>query len=57
MARPIKEGLDYFPHDTDASTQDDKIETLEASYGNDGYATYFKLLERIYRNGGFRERS
>ncbi|MCK9597482.1 MAG: DUF4373 domain-containing protein [Sphaerochaeta sp.] len=48
MARPIKEGMDYFPHDTDAST-DEKIEALEALYGNDGYAVYFKLCERIYR--------
>lgn len=52
MARPIKKGLEYFSHDVDASN-DDKIESLEAVYGNDGYACYFKLLERIYRNGGF----
>ena len=50
MARPIKEGLDYFSHDTDVA-MDDKIETLEAVYGNDGYACYFKMLERIYRAG------
>ena len=48
MARPLKEGLDYFPHDTDASN-DEKIEALRALYGNDGYAFYFILLERIYR--------
>lgn len=51
MARPTKDGLDYFPHDTD-TYMDDKIESLEAVYGNDGYAAYFKLLERIYRNAG-----
>lgn len=49
MGRPIKEGMDYFPHDTDASN-DEKIEALQALYKNDGYAFYFKLLERIYRN-------
>lgn len=48
MARPPKEGLDYFPHDTD-SVNDEKIEALRALYGNDGYAFYFILLERIYR--------
>ncbi|MGE5594152.1 MAG: DUF4373 domain-containing protein [Betaproteobacteria bacterium] len=48
MARPLKEGMDYFPHDTDA-VNDEKIEALRALYGNDGYAFYFILLERIYR--------
>ena len=48
MARPRKEGMSYFPHDTDA-VNDEKIEALRALYGNDGYAFYFILLERIYR--------
>lgn len=48
MARPKKEGMDYFPHDTDA-VNDEKIEALRLLYGNDGYAFYFILLERIYR--------
>ena len=48
MARPLKEGLDYFPHDTDASN-DEKIEALRALFNNDGYVFYFILLERIYR--------
>ena len=52
MARPIKEGMDYFPHDTDASS-DEKIELLTGIYGNDGYAFYFIMLERIYRNKDF----
>jgi hypothetical protein len=47
MARPKKEGMDYFPHDTDA-VNDEKIEALRLLYGNDGYAFYFILLERIY---------
>lgn len=51
MARPKKIGLDYFPHDCDASG-DEKLEPIEALYGNDGYAVYFKILERIYRAGG-----
>ena len=48
MARPPKDGMDYFPHDTDASN-DEKVEALRVLYGNDGYAFYFILLERIYR--------
>lgn len=51
MARPLKEGLDYFPHDCDLSN-DEKIEAIEAIYGNDGYAVYLKILERVYRAGG-----
>jgi hypothetical protein len=49
MGRPRKEGMDYFPHDVDAS-QDEKIEMMRSMYGNDGYAFYFILLERIYRS-------
>jgi hypothetical protein len=52
MARPKKEGMDYFPHDTDA-VNDEKIEALRMLYGNDGYAFYFILLERIYRTPNF----
>lgn len=52
MARPIKEGMDYFPHDTDA-TGDEKVETLMMLYGAKGYAFYFILLERIYRQSNF----
>lgn len=51
MARPLKTGMDYFPHDTDASS-DEKVEALRAIYGNDGYAFFFILLERIYRTAG-----
>lgn len=49
MARPQKEGLDYFPHDTDADS-DPKIQAMIYLYGNDGYAFYFRLLQRIYRS-------
>lgn len=44
--------MDYFPHDTDA-VNDEKIEALRFLYGNDGYAFYFILLERIYRTKHF----
>lgn len=49
MARPQKEGLDYFPHDVHASN-DEKIEPLIMLYGAEGYAFYFLHLEYIYRN-------
>jgi len=52
MARPKKEGLDYFPHDVD-SVNDEKVEALRMLYKNDGYAFYFILLERIYRTNNF----
>jgi hypothetical protein len=48
MARPLKKGMEYFPHDVDA-VDDEKIEILRKLYGNDGYAFYFIILERIYR--------
>jgi hypothetical protein len=51
LGRHKKTGLDWFQHDTDLSN-DEKMEALEALYGNDGYATYNKLLERIYRQAG-----
>lgn len=44
MARPKKEGVDYFSHDVN-STSGRTIFTLESKYGNDGYAFWFKLLE------------
>jgi hypothetical protein len=46
MARPIKAGVDYFPHDTDATSKK-TIFTLESMFGNDGYAFWFKLLETL----------
>ncbi len=48
MARPLKNGLEYFPHDCDASN-DEKIESLVSVCGLVGYAFYFRMLERIYR--------
>lgn len=47
MARPRKIGLDYFPHDVNASN-DDKIEAMRHLYGNDGYAFYFIILENVF---------
>lgn len=51
MARPQKKGVDYFPHDSDMSS-DTKIEMLELKFGLTGYAVYNKLLELTYKTGG-----
>lgn len=44
MARPEKVTVDYFPHDT---THGKTIFVLQSTWGNDGYATWFKILERL----------
>jgi hypothetical protein len=44
MGRPSKVTLDFFLHDARASA-DIKIRSLRRMHGNDGYATYFTLLE------------
>jgi hypothetical protein len=49
LARPQKEGLDYFPHDVYAAS-DPKLEPILLLYGARGYAFYFLHLEYIYRS-------
>lgn len=44
MGRSVKRGIDWFKHDTDASEKT-TLFALEARYGNDGYAFWFKMLE------------
>lgn len=48
MGRMLKKGVDYFPHDTDASSRM-TIQALEMRYGSDGYAAWYKLLETLGR--------
>lgn len=48
MARPIKDGLDYFPLDCQ---MDDKFEFVQAKHGIVGYAVLIKLLQKIYFQG------
>lgn len=52
MARPIKEGLDYFPIDVDMD-YDDKVQVIEGLHGSAGFATIIKVLMKIYSNGYF----
>ncbi|MBE6846358.1 MAG: DUF4373 domain-containing protein [Ruminococcus sp.] len=54
MARPQKNGLDYFPFDTDFFS-DKKIKRLRARYGNDGVMVYIYILCEIYREGYYIE--
>lgn len=54
MARPIKQGLDYFPMDVDMD-QDDKVAIIEAIHGIVGYGIIVKLLSKIYKEGYFYE--
>jgi len=50
MARPNKQGLDYFPIDIDFF-DDPKIELMSAKFGVKGEIITIKLLCKIYRNG------
>jgi hypothetical protein len=52
MARPRKEGMDYFPHDVHMST-DKKVKALRIMYGNDGYTFFNIALEMIYQEPNF----
>ena len=54
MARPVKEGLEYFPLDCDID-QDDKVALIEAQHGIKGFGVVIKLLMKIYKNGYFYE--
>lgn len=54
MARPNKQGLDYFPFDVDFFN-DEKIEAISGEFGLKGEITAIKLLCTIYRNGYFIE--
>ncbi|MGE6260901.1 Lin1244/Lin1753 domain-containing protein [Heyndrickxia sporothermodurans] len=52
MARPKKEGLDYFPLDVDID-QNDKIALIEAKHGVVGFSVVIKLFMKIYKAGYF----
>lgn len=52
MARPKKQGLDYFPLDVNI---DNKIEILESEYGILGFGFVIRLFQKIYANGYYLE--
>ncbi|MGG1637198.1 DUF4373 domain-containing protein [Paenibacillus sp. NRS-1760] len=50
MARPVKEGLDYFPLDVDIH-EDDKLVVVIGKFGMEGFGVVIRLLSEIYKNG------
>lgn len=52
MARPIKDGVDYFPFDVDFF-QDKKIRILKSEFGLKGIAVLIALFCEIYRTHGY----
>lgn len=48
MARPTKQGLDYFPMDVH---MDNKIKFIEIKFGLEGFAAVVKMFQEIYAGG------
>jgi len=44
MARPERRNVDYFPHPVKHGK---KMFFIENKYGNDGYSSWFKILEQL----------
>jgi len=51
MARTQKDIVSYFPHDANACSGD-TLTVLQSRFGNDGYAFWFKLLEKLASTDG-----
>lgn len=54
MARPFKQGLEYFPLDVNI-LEDEKIRTLRYQYGPLGAYVYIHILLMIYKKGYYLE--
>lgn len=52
MARPQKNGLEYFPLDVN---MDDEVEIIEAEYGLVGFSILIKMFQKIYSSGYYYE--
>jgi len=52
VARPIKEGLDYFPFDVDLIT-DRKLRRVKIKYGPSAVMVYISLLCILYKDKGY----
>lgn len=44
MARPERNDVDYFPHPV---TRGRKMDIIESKFKNDGYATWYKIIEQL----------
>jgi hypothetical protein len=51
VARTQKDVVSYFPHDANACSGD-TLTVLQSRFGNDGYAFWFKLLEKLASTDG-----
>ena len=56
MARPFKQGLQYFPLDVNIF-EDEKIQDLNLAFGIMGEMVFIRLLTMIYANGYFLEKT
>lgn len=52
MARPQKQGLDYFALDVNMN---DEVELIEAEHGIEGFAVLIKMFQKVYSEGYFYE--
>jgi hypothetical protein len=52
LARPLKDGVDYFPLDTDF-LQDDKVRLIKSEFGAKGILILISLFCEIYRGNGY----
>jgi hypothetical protein len=52
MARPTRQGIDYFPYDVDLD-QDDKLGMIVAEFKSKGELLFIKLCAWIYKNNGY----
>lgn len=52
MARPTRQGIDYFPYDVDLD-QDDKLGMIIAEFKSKGELLFTKLCCWIYKNNGY----
>lgn len=52
MARPTRQGIDYFPYDVDLD-KDDKLGMIIGEFGFKGEFLFIKLCAFIYKNEGY----
>ncbi len=50
IARPLKNGIDYFPFDCYSDTS---LQLIEAEFGLKGFAIITKILQKIYSEEGY----